>query len=119
MPTHSPLRSYIAPGLGLALAACAEPAALVPLLPPDAPSGTPDSADTAAPAQAVDLAEMPLPPGRTLWSWDIVGEAQVTPAPPMQRTGSVTWIRQNVSTAPMPHRRAPHHRQRPGRRLRV
>ena len=100
MPTHAPLRSYIAPGLGLALAACGEPVALVPLLPPGNPSGTPDSADTAAPAQAVDLAEMPLPPGRTLWSWDIVGEAQVTDPGTTDATwtGSVTWIWQNVST---------------------
>ena len=52
------------------------------------------------PAEPAALTEMPLPPGRTLWSWDIVGEARVADPGTQDAswTGTATWIWQDVST---------------------
>ena len=89
--------------MGVWTAACGEPTALVPLLPPGGPAGpidSSDSSDTAGPVEPADLSEMPLPPGRTLWSWDIVGEARLTDPGTVDAswTGTATWIWQDVST---------------------
>ena len=100
MLATAPFRTVPALSICLAVAACGEPIALVPLLPPESTDDTHDSVDSGGPAQAVDLTAMPLPPGRTLWSWDIVGEAQVTNPGTTEAvwTGSATWIWQDVST---------------------
>ena len=100
MPAPTALRILVVTTAGCALTACGDPLALVPLLPPKTTVETVDSADTALPAQAVELSEMPLPPGRTLWSWDIIGQARITDPGTTDAawTGSATWIWQDVST---------------------
>ena len=98
---HWPARRHLATGAGVALlvTGCADPLALVPL---EAPTSTTGPSDSASPAEAApaDLSEMPLPDGRTLWSWDIVGEAVVVDPGTIdaQWAGHTTWSWRDEST---------------------
>ena len=86
--------------VGVIATGCGQGISLVPLQPPNSSETIPDTASPLEDVAPATLEEMPLPPGRTLWSWDIVGEASLVDPGSADAIwiGSVTWAWRDEST---------------------